>query len=139
MKKIFKKRKNKVLEAIDNNNLGSIARTLLSSIAVIFLFYSLPILINFTSDNILSSKEFRNNSKTVLAYTLDKKANGSLDGNEEFDERDLLVDIYSLNEKETDAVRLDASTIMQLYEDTDYKLDDIRKNKLVKPSRKKIR
>ncbi len=133
MKKIFKKRKNKVLEAIDNNNLGSIARTLLSSIAVIFLFYSLPILINFTNDNILNSKEFRNNSKTVLAYTLDKKANGSLDGDEEFDERDLLVDIYSLNEKETDAVRLDASTIKQLYEDTDYKLDDIRKNKLVKP------
>ena len=133
MKKIFKKRKNKVLEAIDNNNLGSVARTLLSSIVVIFLFYSLPILINFTNDNILNSKEFRNNSKTVLAYTLDKKANGSLDGDEEFDERDLLVDIYSLNEKETDAVRLDASTIKQLYEDTDYKLDDIRKNKLVKP------
>ena len=56
-----------------------------------------------------------------------------MDSNEEFDERDLLVDIYSLNEKETDAVRLDASTIKQLYEDTDYKLDDIRKNKLVKP------
>jgi Bax protein len=37
------------------------------------------------------------------------------------------VDIYSLNEKETDAVRLDASTIIQLYEDTGYKLDDIRK------------
>ena len=35
--------------------------------------------------------------------------------------------------KETDAVRLDASTIKQLYEDTDYKLDDIRVNKLVKP------
>ena len=44
-----------------------------------------------------------------------------------------LVDIYSLNEKETDAIRLDASTIKQLYEDTDYKLKDIRKNKLVKP------
>jgi Bax protein len=37
------------------------------------------------------------------------------------------------NEKETDAVRLDASTIKQLFEDTDYKLNDIRKNKLVKP------
>ena len=45
----------------------------------------------------------------------------------------MLVDIYSLNEKETDAVRLDATTIKQLYEDTGYKLDDIRKNKLVKP------
>ena len=28
---------------------------------------------------------------------------------------------------------MDASTIKQLYEDTDYRLDDIRKNKLVKP------
>ena len=44
-----------------------------------------------------------------------------------------MIDIYSLNEKETDSVRLDASTIKQLYEDTDYKLEDIRKNKLVKP------
>ena len=120
MKKIFKKRRYKVLETIDNNNLGSAARTFLSSIVVIFIFYSLPILTDFANDNLLSSKEFRNNSKTVLAYTLDKKVNGSLDANEKFDERDLLVDIYSLNEKETDAVRLDASTIKQLYEDTGY-------------------
>ena len=133
MTRIFKKNKIRVLETIDRNNLGSLARTLLGSLVIIFVFYSLPLLINFTNDNILNSKEFRNNSKSVLAYTLDKKNNGSLDTNEEFDERDLLVDIYSLNEKETDAVRLDASTIKQLYEDTGYKLDDIRKNKLVKP------
>ena len=93
----------------------------------------MPLIINFTDKKILNTDEFRNNSKTVLAYTLDKKANGNSNNNENFDERDLLVDIYSLNEKETDAVRLDASTIMQLYEDTDYKLEDIRKNKLVKP------
>ena len=97
------------------------------------IFYSLPLIVNFANDNILNTKEFRNNSKKVLAYTLDKKNNGTLDSNEKFDERDLLVDIYSLNEKETDAIRLDASTILQLYEDTGYKLDDIRKNKLVKP------
>ncbi len=133
MKKIFKNRKNKVLETIDNNNLGSLARTLLGSIVVIFVFYSLPLIINFTNNKILTTKEFRNNSKKVLAYTLDKKLNGSLDINETFDERDLLVDIYSLNEKETDAVRLDASTIKQLFDDTGYKLDDVRKNKLVKP------
>ena len=133
MKKIFKKRKIKVFESIDNNNLGSLARTFLGSLIVIFIFYSLPILINFANNNILITKEFRNNSKTVLAYTLDKKINSTLDGNEKFDERDLLVDIYSLNEKETDAVRLDASTIKQLFEDTGYKLDDVRKNKLVKP------
>ena len=133
MKKIFKKRKNRILENIDNNNLGSLARTFLGGFVVIFIFYSLPLLINFANNNILTTKEFRNNSKTVLAYTLDKKKNGSLDINENFDERDLLVDIYSLNEKETDAIRLDASTIKQLFEDTGYKLSDVRKNKLVKP------
>ena len=133
MKKIFKKRKNGVIETIDNNNLGSLARTFLGSFVVVFIFYSLPLLINFANNNILTTKEFRNNSKTVLAYTLDKKKNGALDDNENFDERDLLVDIYTLNEKETDAIRLDASTIKQLFEDTGYKLSDVRKNKLVKP------
>ena len=113
--------------------MGSLARTLLSSLIVVFAFYSLPLIANFTNEKILNTKEFRNNSKTVLAYTLDKQNNGTLDSDEKYDERDLLVDIYSLNEKETDAVRLDASTIKQLFEDTDYKLKDIRKNKLVKP------
>ena len=127
MKKFLKKKNIKVLRTLDENNLGSIARIFLSSFILIFIFYSLPLIINFTNNNFLNTKEYKNNSKTILAYTLDKK------GNENFDESDLLVDIYSLNEKETDSVRLDASTIMQLYEDTDYRLDDIRKNKLVKP------
>tara|TARA_Y100000992_G_scaffold218841_1_gene151438 strand:+ start:1680 stop:2765 length:1086 start_codon:yes stop_codon:yes gene_type:complete len=133
MKAIIRNKKNKILKTIDDNNLGSLVRIFLSSIFIIFVFYSLPLVLNFTNDNILNTKEFRNNSKTVLAYTLDKQKNSSLDSNEQYDERDLLVDIYSLNEKETDAVRLDASTIKQLYEDTGYRLDDVRKNKLVKP------
>ena len=133
MKKIQKKRKNKILETIDNNNLGSLARTLLGSLVVIFIFYSLPLMINFANNNILNTKEFRNNSKQVLVYTLDKKSNTAQDKIETFEERDLLADIYNLNDKETDAVRLNASTIKQLFEDTGYKLDDVRVNKLVKP------
>ena len=86
MRKIFKKKKYKIFESIANNNLGSIARTLLSSVVVVFIFYSLPLIINFASDNFLNTKEFRNNSKTVLVYTLDKKTNGSLDDDENFDE-----------------------------------------------------
>ena len=73
MQKIFKRKKYRVLETIDNNNLGSIARTFLSSVVVILIFYSLPLIINFANDNILNNTEFRNNSKKVLAYTLDKK------------------------------------------------------------------
>ena len=131
MKKNIKKSSIKILKTIDENNLGSIARIFLSSFVLIFFFYSLPFIIKFTDEKILNTKEFKNNSKVILAYTLDKKNNEN--SNEIYDERDLLVDIYSLNEKETDTVRLDASTIKQLYEDTNYKLDDIRKNKLVKP------
>jgi len=133
MRKIFRNKKIRIFKTLDDNNLGSIVRTFVSSLFIIFAFYSIPLIANFTNNKILNSKEFRNNSKTVLAYTLDKQNNKTLDDNEQYDERDLLVDIYSLNQKETDAVRLDASTIIQLYEDTDYRLDDIRKNKLVKP------
>ena len=52
---------------------------------------------------------------------------------EQINEKDLLSDILSLNELETDTVRLSASTIQQLFKDTDYNLEDIRKNKLVRP------
>jgi Bax protein len=133
MHKFLRKNRIKVLKTLDDNNLGSIARVVLSSFLIIFIFYCLPVIIKFTDNEILNTKEFRNNSKDVLVYTLNKKANGNFDNNEKYNERDLLVDIYSLNEQETDTVRLDASTIKQLYEDTNYKLDDIRKNKLVKP------
>ena len=132
MRKLLKKRNIRVLKTLDENNLGSIARIFLSSLIIIFIFYSLPLIINFTNNKILNVKEFKNNSKAVLAYTLDKE-NNNLKDVDNYDERDLLIDIYSLNDKETDSIRLDASTIKQLYEDTDYRLDDIRKNKLVKP------
>ena len=49
------------------------------------------------------------------------------------DEKDLLSDILILNNTENDTVRLNTSTINKLFEDTNYKLNDVRKNKLVKP------
>jgi len=56
MKKIFKNRKYKVLKTLDDNNMGSIARTLLSSFIVVFVFYSLPLIANFTNEKILNTK-----------------------------------------------------------------------------------
>ena len=90
----------------------------------------MPIILGFVNENNLAVE---NNSKKVLAYTLNSK-NNSIEGNDKIlNEKDLLVDIFSLNEIETDSVRLNASTIRQLFEDTNYKLDDVRKRKLVKP------
>ena len=132
MKRFIKKNNLKVFKVISDNNLGSIFRIFLSSLILIFFFYSLPIIINFTNSKILLTNDYENNSKKVLAYTLNEKSKGSLDNNETLNERDLLIDIFSLNNLETDTVRLNASTIKQLFEDTNYKLDDVRK-KLVKP------
>ena len=126
-------RKNlKIFKYFDDRRIGSIPRIFLTSIFVIFSFYSIPAIINFTDKQLLNNKEFQNNSKAILAYTLNKKNNG-ISADENLNEKDLLIDIFSLNDLETDTVRLNASTITQLFEDTDYKLDDVRETKLVKP------
>ena len=115
---------------LDKNELSSIPRIFISSLILIFFFYSMPIFISFINKDNL---EFQNNSKAVLAYTLNSKNNGAEEKTELLDEKDLLVDIFSLNELEVDTVRLNASTIKQLFEDTKYKLEDVREKKLVKP------
>ena len=98
---------------------------------LIFFFYTFPIFLNYKKNN---NFEYQNNSKTILAYTLNNKKKELVKVKINFlDENDLLVDIFSLNDLETDTIRLNASTINQLFEDTNYKLDDVRKNKLVKP------
>ena len=132
MKKIFRKNKIKTFKIIKENNLQSIPRMLLSCMVIISVFYSLPIIINFTNNKIEISAGIENNSKAILAYTLNNQSNNSSNSTI-LNEEDLLIDIYSLNDQETDTVRLDASTIKQLFEETDYKLDDVRRNKLVKP------
>ena len=111
--------------------INSISRVFLSSLVLVSFFYVLPILINFT-DNNLNTKEYTNNSKKILAYTLNKK-NKNKKESSVLKEEDLLLDIFSLNNLENDSVRLSASTIKQLFEDTGYNLNDVRKKKLVKP------
>ena len=114
-----------------NKSINAISKVFLSSFAIVSFFYISPILINF-ADNNFNDKEFTNNSKKILAYTLNGKNQKKKD-NESLKEDDLLLDIFSLNDLETDSVRLSAATIKQLFEDTNYSLKDVRKNKLVKP------
>ena len=128
----IKRKRLRIFKFFDDRRIGSIPRILIVSLLTIFSFYSMPLIIDFTEKNLLVSEEFQNNSKSILAYTLNKKNNEILD-NDNLNEKDLLIDIFSLNDLETDTVRLNASTIKQLFEDTDYKLDDVREKKLVKP------
>jgi Bax protein len=117
---------------IYNENIGSISRIFLSSFMVVSFFYIMPVLINYADKNMGNAKEFPNNSKKILAYTFNSKDSSNKEI-EALDEKDLLFDIFSLNDHETDTVRLSASTIKQLFEDTDYNLKDVRETKLVKP------
>ncbi len=132
IKKINKK-KNKINQKLFfQTKIHSLSRIFLSSILVVGFFYIAPLLINFTKKNILNTKEFTNNSKKILAYTLNKKNNLGNENNL-LNEKELLLDIFSLNDLETDTVRLSASTIKQLFQDTGYNLKDVREKKLVKP------
>jgi Bax protein len=123
----FKKIKN--LDLFKEKSLNNLFRVVLSSFLMISFFYITPIFINFAQKK-LNNKEFTNKSKQILAYTLN---NGSRDEDEIINEDDVLFDIFSLNDLETDTVRLSASTIKQLFEDTGYNLKNVRKKKLVKP------
>ena len=111
-------------------NIGAISRIFVSSILLISIFYAMPIIINFANNKNIA---FQNKSKAVLAYTLKNGSSDNENNDKILNEQDLLVDILSLNDLETDTVRLDASTIKQLFEDTKYSLKDVRKTKLVKP------
>ncbi len=59
-----------------------------------------------------------------------------IDNGDESDEvnyKGLFFDVLNFDISEKDTVRLSASTLDQLFKDENYNLDDIRKNKLVKP------
>ena len=122
-------KKIKNLNFFKEKSLNNLLRIFLSSFLVVSTFSIIPIFLNFAEKN-LKNEEFTKNSKQILAYTLN---NESRDQDEIINENDILFDIFSLNDLETDTVRLNASTIKQLFEDTGYNLKDVRKKKLVKP------
>ncbi len=97
-RRLYSSRNIKFLRFFDQRNLGSLPRVLICSIILISFFYSMPQIIDFTKNE---NVEYQNNSKTILAYTLNNKVVNQED-DQVLNENDLLVDIFSLNEIETD-------------------------------------
>ena len=124
---IFKQEKKKNLE---RKSFHVLSRTLLSSLIIISTFIVIPIVLEFAEQKILVSKDFENNSKNNFNKTLNDK-NLQLDNglNEAF----VFDDVLQFDEQPIDTVRLSASTIQELFKSTNYNLEDVRKNKLVKP------
>ena len=118
-------------DLFEKKSKNNLLKIFLSSFLTISFFYIAPIFINFADKNFYT-KEFTNNSKKILAYTLNKEDKNKKE-NETLNEEEVLVDIYSLNNSETEAVYLSAALINKLFKETDYNLNDVRQKKLVKP------
>ena len=104
----------KNIENLSNKkNKDSLVRIFLSSFLVVTFFYIAPILINFADKNFYT-KEYTNNSKKILAYTLNKEDKNK-NKNENLKEEEILVDIYTLNNSESEAVYLSAASINKLF------------------------
>ena len=101
----------------------SLSKTFLSSLIIISIFFITPLAINLSKEKMNLSKDYENTSKNNLKKLLDN----------DLDSKSLLEDILSFDEQPKDSVRLSASTIEELFKSTNYSLEDVRKNKLVKP------
>ena len=117
-----------------NKDLRSLYLTILCSIGIIMFSFALPVILEFKNNTILASKEIENNSKSNFEKVLDGEA---LQKSSEIDEglnlKNLFDDVFKFDDLPSDTVRLSASTIEQLFKETNYNLKDVRKTKLVKP------
>ena len=107
--------------------------TLLSSFVIIGFFSLMPFVFEFKKNNFDISKEITNKSKTNFNKVLDGGVLNNSKLDEGLDLKNLFDDVFRFDDLPSDTVRLNASTIEQLFKDTNYNLKDVRKNKLVKP------
>ena len=110
--------------------------TTMMGIFFVGLFYVAPSLKDFYIKNLNKNETVLNNSNLNFNRVLegkDIKKNRTLNESDEVEFGDLFTDVFDFDISEKDTVRLSASTINQLFKDEDYNLNDIRKNKLVKP------
>jgi len=114
----------------EESNLGSLTRTFLSSLIIIAIFSIAPLVSDLTKKNQIFSKDFENNSKNNLKALIENK---EVKIDEDLNNKFLFDDVLQFDEQPVDTVRLSASTIEELFKSTDYNLNDVRKNKLVKP------
>ena len=106
---------------------------LLTSIILIFAFFHLPNTVKYIDDNFVKKRTVINVSKKNFELTLNNKKNKI----KKIDEKSNLtsifddIDVFSSNEINANTSRLSASTIEQLFKDTNYNLKKVKKTKLV--------
>ncbi len=114
----------------------SLYLTGLASFLIIMFSFIIPLSVDIDNQITSNNQSKINNSKTDFEKVLSGE---SIDDKEKVDEgldlSNILEDVFKFDELPEDTVRLSASTIEQLFKDTNYSLSEVRRTKKVKPIR----
>ena len=139
IKRIFLKKRHKFFKKkskLIQSNFRSFYHTTFVGFFLIFVFAAIPKTISittkiFSTPEIITNKSKSNFEKIMKNKQLELQKNKNEEKKVTF--TDLFFDIFEFKGVEDNTVRLSASTLKQLFEDTKYNLNDVRKNKIVKP------
>ena len=110
-------------------DLKSFYFTALSGFFLILISSLIPLSVNIKQDINVSKSTIDNNSNVNFQKVLDGKSIDQKNVDEGLNIENLFEDIFSIEEVPTDTVRLSAETINELFRDTKYDLDIVRKKK----------
>ena len=114
----------------------SLYLTGIASFLIVMFSFVIPLSVDIDNQIASNNDSKINNSKTDFEKVLSGE---SIDDKEKVDEgldlSNILEDVFKFDELPEDTVRLSASTIEQLFKDTNYSLSEVRRTKKVKPIR----
>ena len=113
----------------------SLYLTGLAAFLIVTFSFIIPLSVDI-DNQIASNKDSKiNNSKTDFQKVLIGESIDDEKVDEGLDLSNILEDVFKFDELPEDTVRLSASTIEQLFKDTNYSLSEVRRTKKVKPIR----
>jgi len=109
----------------------------LSSLLIILIAFIIPLFSELTEINpkIVKNLKINDSNKKFKKVLEGDVLENKIKLDEGLDLSNILEDVFKFEELPTDSVRLSASTIEQLFKDTNYSLSEVRKSKKVKPIR----
>jgi len=114
----------------------SLYLTGIASFLIVMFSFIIPLSVDIDNQTASNNDSKINNSKKDFEKVLSGE---SIDDKEKVDEgldlSNILEDVFKFDELPEDTVRLSASTIEQLFKDTNYSLSEVRRTKKVKPIR----
>ena len=114
----------------------SLYLTGVASFLIVMFSFIIPLSVDIDNQIASNNDSKINNSKTDFEKVLSGESIGDKEKVDEgLDLSNILEDVFKFDELPEDTVRLSASTIEQLFKDTNYSLSEVRRTKKVKPIR----